>query len=305
MTGRSRIGARVEGADAALAVAAALDGPAGAVAVFEIHEAERGAAALWRIEAYPSAPILDAALEVRLALAAAAAGGRLIRIVEDRLPERDWLAENRRAFPPLRIGRFLVHGSHWPGPGNRGANRAAGTIAIEIDAATAFGTGEHPSTRGCLLALDSLARRRRFKRPLDIGTGSGILAIAAAKRLRRAVLASDVDCGAARVASHHVRRNGLAGQVRVVCAPGYRSPALRRSKYDLIFANILARPLALMARDLGRAIAPGGVAVLAGLLKRQEALVLAAHRTQGLALKRRIVIDGWSTLILRGSDSTD
>jgi ribosomal protein L11 methyltransferase len=214
------------------------------------------------------------------------------------LPERDWLAENRRAFPPLRIGRFLVHGSHWPGPDRRGG-RPAGAIAIEIDAATAFGTGEHPSTRGCLLALDSLARRRRFERPLDIGTGSGILAIAAAKRLRRPVLASDVDCAAARVAAHHVRRNGLAGRVRVVCAPGYRSRALRRARYDLIFANILARPLALMARDLGRAIRPGGIAVLAGLLKRQEALVLAAHRAQGLALERRLVIDGWSTLILR------
>jgi ribosomal protein L11 methyltransferase len=232
-----------------------------------------------------------------LALAAAAAGGRLVHIVEERLPERDWLAENRRAFPPLRIGRFLVHGSHWPAPGM--GLVAAGAIAIEIDAATAFGTGEHPSTRGCLLALDSLARRRRFKRPLDIGTGSGILAIGAAKRLRRSVLASDVDCGAVRVASHHVRRNGLAGRVRVVCAPGYCSRALQGSKYDLIFANILARPLAHMARDLARAIAPGGVAVLAGLLKRQEALVLAAHRAQGLRLDRRLVIDGWSTLILR------
>jgi ribosomal protein L11 methyltransferase len=301
MTGPSRIVARVEGADAALAVTAALDDPAGAVAAFEIREAEGGGAALWRIEAYPSAPLLDAALEVRLALAAAASGGRLIHIVEERLPARDWLAENRRAFPPLRIGRFLVHGSHWPGPGNGGANGGvpAGVITIEIDAATAFGTGEHPSTRGCLLALDSLARRRRFKRPLDIGTGSGILAIAAAKRLRRIVLASDVDRSAVRVATHHVRRNGLAGRVRVVCAPGYRSRALHSSSYDLIFANILARPLALMARDLRRAIAPGGFAVLAGLLKRQEALVLAAHRAQGLALEGRLVIDGWSTLILR------
>jgi ribosomal protein L11 methyltransferase len=293
----ARITAQVEGADAALGVAAALDEVAGAVAAFETREAEGGEAARWRIEAYPRAPLLDAALEVRLALAAAAAGGRVVHIVEERLLERDWLAENRRAFPPLHIGRFVVHGSHWPGPGD--AARPAGAIAIEIDAATAFGTGEHPSTRGCLLALDSLARRRRFARPLDIGTGSGILAIAAAKRLRRPVLASDVDCAAARVAAHHVRRNGLAGRVRVVCAPGYRSRALRRARYDLIFANILARPLALMARDLGRAIRPGGIAVLAGLLKRQEALVLAAHRAQGLALERRLVIDGWSTLILR------
>jgi ribosomal protein L11 methyltransferase len=284
-----RVRAEVAGADAALAVAAMLDEVAGAVSAFEVAEG----AALWHVEAYPRAAVLDAALEVRLALAAAASGGRLVRISAERLPERDWLAENRRAFPPLRIGCFFIHGSHWKGPA------PAGAIAIEIDAATAFGTGEHPSTRGCLLALDSLAHRRRFGRPLDIGTGSGILAIAAAKRLRRRVLASDIDCAAVRVAAHHVRRNGLALQVRVVCAPGYRGRAVRRSRYDLIFANILARPLALMARDLGRALAPGGVAVLAGLLRRQEGMVVAAHRAQGLALERRLVIQGWSTLILR------
>jgi ribosomal protein L11 methyltransferase len=292
MTGPLRIMAKIAGADAALAVAAMLDEVAGAVSAFEVPEAEHSGAALWHVEAYPRAPVLDPNLEVRLALAAAASGGRLVQISQERLPERDWLAENRRAFPPLRIGGFFIHGSHWKG------SAPAGAIAIEIDAATAFGTGEHPSTRGCLLALDSLARRRRFRRPLDIGTGSGVLAIAAAKRLRCRVLASDIDCAAVKVASHHVRRNGLLGQVRVVCAPGYRSRAVRGSDYDLIFANILARPLALMARDLARAMAPGGVAVLAGLLRRQEALVLAAHRAQGLALKRRLVIDGWSTLIL-------
>jgi ribosomal protein L11 methyltransferase len=289
MTSTLRIIAEVEGAEAALAVAAALDAVAGAVSAFEISEAD----ALWRVEAYPKASVLDTAPEVRLRLAAAAAGGKLLRITEERLPERDWLAENRRAFPPLRIGRFFVHGSHWKG------SVPADAIAIEIDAATAFGTGEHPSTRGCLLALDALARRHRFRRPLDIGTGSGILAIAAAKRLRRRVRASDVDCAAVRVAAHHVRRNGLAGQVRTVCAPGYRGRVVRRARYDLIFANILARPLALMARDLARAIAPGGIAVLAGLLRRQEASVVAAHRAQGLALERRLVIEGWSTLILR------
>ena len=299
MTGPWRISAEIAGAEAALAVAAALDELAGAVSAFEASPAEGGGAALWHVEAYPRAPLLDTALEIRLALCAAAAGGRLNRIVEERLLERDWLLENRRAFPPLRIGRFFIHGSHWQGA------PPAGAIAVEIDAATAFGTGEHPSTRGCLLALDLLARRRRFRRPLDVGTGSGVLAIAAAKRLHHKVLASDIDCGAVRVASHHVRRNGLAGRVRLVCTAGYRSRALRRLDYDLIFANILARPLALMARDLARAIRPGGVAVLAGLLRRQEALVLAAHRAQGLALMRRLVIEGWSTLVLRSGTLSD
>jgi ribosomal protein L11 methyltransferase len=290
-----RITAQVAGADAALALAATLDELVGAVSAFEVDEAD----ALWRVEAYPQAPLLDAELQVRLALAAIAAGGRLISVAEERLPERDWLAENRRAFPPVRIAGFFVHGSHWRG------QRPAGTTAIEIDAATAFGTGEHPSTRGCLLALDALARRRRFRRPLDIGTGSGILSIAAAKRLHRRVLASDVDCAAVRVAARHVRRNGLAGGVRLVCARGYQSRAVRRGRHDLVFANILARPLALLARDLARTLMPGGVAVLAGLLRRQEALVLAAHRAQGLALTRRLVIDGWSTLILVAGDAVE
>src|SRR5437868_4435151 len=124
-------------------------------------------------------------------------------------------------------------------------------------------------------------------------------------RRPRRVLGSDIDCVAARVARHHVRRNGLAGRIRVVCASGYRSRTVRRSRYDLILANILARPLALMARDLKRALAPGGVAVLAGLLARQEPLVLSAHRAQGLALQRRLVIEGWSTLILRSGPACE
>src|ERR1700720_3333929 len=134
MTIPLRISAEVAGADAALAIAAALDAVAGAVSAFETRAAEGEDAALWQVEAYPRAAGLDAALEGRLALAAAASGGRLVHIVAERLPERDWLAENRRAFPPLRIGGFFIHGSHWQ------ERAPAGTVAIEIDAATAFGT---------------------------------------------------------------------------------------------------------------------------------------------------------------------
>ena len=293
MCGQLRIVAEIEGAVAALEVATALDQLAGAVAAFEVHPEAGENAALWRVEAYPRAPLLDAALEIRLALLAAGAGGKLEHIAEERLPERDWLLENRRAFPPLQIGRFLVHGSHWRGPA------PPGTIAIEIDAATAFGTGEHPSTRGCLMALAALAQRKPIRHPLDIGTGTAILAIAAAKLLRRPVPASDIDAGSVMVARHNVARNGVASLVRVGRASGYHGRRLRRHGYDLILANILARPLAAMAADLARHLAPGGHAVLSGLLRRQEPIVLRPHRSLGLALERRIVIDGWSTLILR------
>ena len=282
-----RVLARVRGADAATAVLALLDDLAGALSAFEIVEQE------WRVEAYPPSSVLSPALAAELALAAAAAGGTLVEIGEGQLPDRDWLAENQLAFPPLRVGRFFIYGSHHRG------RVPAGAIGIMLDAATAFGTGEHPSTRGCLMALDRLARRHRFRRPLDVGTGTGILAVAAAKLLHRRVLASDIDRGAVRVARHNVARNGVAGLVRVSGADGYRHRAIRKLPYDLILSNILARPLALLARDLVRTLMPGGRAVLSGLLRRQEPIVLAPHRGCGIVLERRLVIDGWSTLVLR------
>ena len=282
-----RVLARVRGADAATAVLALLDDLAGALTAFEIVEQE------WRVEAYPPSSVLSPALAAELALAAAAAGGTLVEIGEGQLPDRDWLAENQLAFPPLRVGRFFIYGSHHRG------RVPAGAIGIMLDAATAFGTGEHPSTRGCLMALDRLARRHRFRRPLDVGTGTGILAVAAAKLLHRRVLASDIDRDAVRVARHNVARNGVAGLVRVSGADGYRHRAIRKLPYDLILSNILARPLALLARDLARTLMPGGRAVLSGLLRRQEPIVLAPHRGCGIVLERRLVIDGWSTLVLR------
>jgi ribosomal protein L11 methyltransferase len=282
-----RIAARVEGAEAAAEVAEIFDELTGGVSAFETREAGVSPAE-WLVEAYAAKPLVDVELDLRLTLAATAASGKILDLIELPVAERDWLAENRRAFPPQRIGRFLIHGSHWR------EKPPAAAIAVEIDAATAFGTGEHPSTRGCLVGFDRLARGRRFRRPRDIGTGSGILAIAAAKTLRRRVLASDIDPVSVKVARHHVRRNGMTGHVQVVCATGAR----RGGSHDLVFANILARPLMLMARDLAGSIAPGGTAILSGLLRRQEAGVLAAYRLQGLILKNRIVIDGWSTLVL-------
>ena len=276
---------QVEGADAASAVADIFDGLTGAVAAFETREGEP---AEWLVETYAATAFVDPALDLRLTLAATAAGGKILDLIEMPLAERDWLAENRRAFPPQRIARFFIHGSHWR------ETPPLGAIAVEIDAASAFGTGEHPSTRGCLLAFDRLARRRRLRRVRDVGTGSGILAIAAAKAIGREVLASDIDPEAVRVARHHAQRNGLAHLVRVGCKAGISGRG-----HDLIFANILARPLMLMARDLARGLAPGGFAILSGLLTRQEAGVLVAYRAHGLALDFRIVIDGWSILVLR------
>ena len=288
-----RVLARVSGAEAASAVLALLDGSADAVSAFETEADE------WRVEAYRQSPALNTDLRMQLALAAAAAGGTLTDLCEERLPARDWVAENQLSFPPLRVGRFFIYGSHYRG------KVPAGRMGIAVDAATAFGTGEHPSTRGCLLALERLAWRRKFSKPLEIGSGTGILSIAAAKLLRRRVLAGDIDPNAVSVSRHNAARNGLAGFVETRRAPGYRDRSIGGSRYDLILSNILARPLAIMAPDLARRLAPGGRAVLSGLLRGQEPIVLAPHRGCGIVLDRRLVIDGWSTLVIRWRHAPD
>lgn len=291
MSGVWQVMARVRGADAANAVFALLDETAGAVSAFEIGAEE------WRLEGYPRSPALTLELEVKLALAAVGAGGALLEVGEKRLPARDWVAENQLAFPPQRIGRFFVYGSHYRD------GVPPGAIGIAVDAATAFGTGEHPSTRGCLKALEWLERRHRFRQPLDVGTGTGILSIAAAKALRHKVLAGDIDQGAVDVARRNVASNGVAGLVQVRRTAGYRDREVKKSRYDLVLSNILARPLAVMAADLARVLAPGGRAVLSGLLLRQEPIVLAPHRSRRIVLERRIVIDGWSTLVMHRAGS--
>ena len=288
-----RVVAQVRGAEAANAVFMLLDDNADAVSAFEAAPEE------WRVEAYRQSPLFNPELGAQLALAAIAAGGALAELGEESLPARDWLAENQLSFPPLRVGRFFIHGSHHEG------KVPAGAIGIAIDAATAFGTGEHPSTGGCLLALERLARRRHFHRPLDIGTGTGILSIAAAKLLHRKVLAGDIDPRAICVARHNAACNGVRGLVQSRKAPGYHDRFIRRSRYDLILSNILARPLAVMAADLARRLAPGGRAVLSGLLRRQEPIVLSAHRGCGIVLDHRVVIDGWSTLVMRRPDRSE
>ncbi|HXQ52229.1 MAG TPA: 50S ribosomal protein L11 methyltransferase [Stellaceae bacterium] len=233
------------------------------------------------------------AVELCLALAWIGSGASAPSFAVERVAPRDWLAENQRGFPPIVVGRYVVHGAHW-----REA-LPAGKVALVIDAATAFGTGEHGSTRGCLVAIDALSRRRRFRRVLDMGTGTGILAIAAAKTWRSRVGAFDNDPEAVRVARRNVAANGVAHVVAPARAGSHGERALvRRAPFDLVLANILARPLVAMARGLARNLAPEGVAVLSGLLPWQESAVLAAHRRVRLTLAARVSVDGWSTLVL-------
>jgi ribosomal protein L11 methyltransferase len=268
---------------------AALDDLAVAIAAFEIVPGGE-----WRLEAYTTEPPDDAA--VRAALLQAADGARvgLPAYHIQPLPPVDWLAENRRDFPVQSIGRFFIYGSHHA----RGA--PAGRIGLLIDAATAFGSGEHATTRGCLNALDRLARRRRIRRPLDLGCGSGILSLALAKLARRLVRAADIDPESVRVTRANATLNGVARLVRASRSDGYRARLVRRGRpYDAIASNILAQPLCRFARDLKRHLARGGTAVLSGLLVAQEAQVVAAHRRQGLALVRRTRRDGWSVLEFR------
>lgn len=210
------------------------------------------------------------------------------------LAGRDWLAENRRSFRPIRAGCFLVRPTGWEGPS------PVGGVVLHLDAGPAFGSGSHETTRGCLLAMDRLARRRfRPRRVLDMGCGSGILAIAAARCWRAPVLAVDIDPVATATTAENAARNGVAKLLRTVTGDGWRSAAVRQDgPFDLVTANILAAPLRRMAPDLARGLIPGGRAVLSGLLQHQASAVAGACRAAGLTIAGRLELGEWAVLVL-------
>lgn len=216
-----------------------------------------------------------------------------LSIEREVIPDVDWIAKSLEGLTPVRAGRYLVHGSH-----DRDKIRP-NDIAIEIDAGQAFGTGHHGTTAGCLEMIDRILRARKVRNALDLGTGSGVLAIAVRKVRKVPVLATDIDPIAVRVAQENVRRNGIASGIRMETAPGFHSAAFREEgPFDLIIANILARPLMKMAPELERHLVSGGSVVLSGILAKQRWKVLAAYNGAGMRHLSTIWKNGWVTMHL-------
>ena len=268
------------------AAAAAIDADplleASAYALLEEDEA-RG---VWRIDAYPAADDEAAAL-VRLLTAQPG-----LQVATETLADADWLALALSGLPPVRAGRFFVYGAH-----DRGRIPANG-VDLRIEAGAAFGTGHHGTTAGCLVAFDALLKARRFGRVLDVGTGTGVLAIAAVRTGSRVVVGTDIDPVSVRIARENAALN--RARARFVRADGLEHRAVAgAAPCDLVFANILARPLVRLAPDIRCALGPGGLAILSGLLRHQQRYVTAAYLARGFRLVRRHHRDAWSTLVLQ------
>lgn len=219
--------------------------------------------------------------------------GRKVRV--ELVPDQDWVKLSQQGLPPVRAGRFFVYGAH-----DRGTV-PSDVIALCIEAGLAFGTGHHESTALCLALLSDLARRRRFHQVLDLGCGTGILAIAMAHLWKSRVIAADIDPVAVAVTRDNARQNGCSSLIRAVIADGLAHPVLRNAApFQLIVANILAGPLTRFAPSMARAITPGGLVLVAGLLEWQENLVLSYYRSHRLKLRARRRDGHWSALLLEG-----
>ena len=217
-----------------------------------------------------------------------------LSIEREIIPEIDWIAKSLEGLTPVRAGRFLVHGSH-----DRDKVQL-NDVAIEIDAGQAFGTGHHGTTAGCLEVIEEVVRARKVRNALDLGTGSGVLAIAVRKLLPVPVLATDIDPIAVRVAKENARRNKIVTGIDFRTAPGFHSTAFGQyGPFDLIIANILARPLIKMAPQLVNNLADGGSVILSGILAAQRWKVIAAYSGAGLSHVRTIWRNGWVTIHLR------
>ncbi|MBA7474171.1 MAG: 50S ribosomal protein L11 methyltransferase [Bradyrhizobium icense] len=215
-------------------------------------------------------------------------------LVFDTIEAKDWVKASLEDLVPVPAGRFVVHGAH-----DR-ERVPANKLAIEIEAALAFGTGHHGTTRGCLLLLDHVLKAYQPRRVLDLGTGTGVLGIAAAKALKIGVLASDIDPPSVKVAQENARLNETGNFVQVIRATGFSAPGFaHRGPFDLVLANILANPLRQLATPMARHLALGALVILSGLLTPQARGVIAAYRARGLVPLRHLRIEGWSSLLLR------
>jgi ribosomal protein L11 methyltransferase len=269
-----------------MAAARAIDAEPALEATAFAYIEEDEARGIWRLDAYP---VSDSEAARLTALLAAQAN---LAVRQSDLADADWIALSLSGLPPVRAGRFFVHGAHDAG------RVPAGTVALKIEAGAAFGTGHHGTTVGCLRALDGLLKTRRFAKVLDVGAGTGVLAIAAARAGARRVVGTDIDGPSVRIAAENARLN--RARARFVRANGLGHSLVRRSgPYDLALANILARPLIDLAGDIAGALGPGGVVILSGLLRSQARAVRAAYVARSFRAVRRIDIDAWTTLVMQ------